>query len=64
MVIASVLFGGYLVADTLGTSNKSFLPHILLAAWAITGLFLVLALSAEVFINRTKKLNVPGKGAI
>lgn len=55
MVIASVFFGGYLVIDTLGTSNKTFLPHILLVAWVITGSFLVLALVAEVFINRSKK---------
>ena len=55
MVIASVFFGGYLVIDTLGTSNKSFLPHILSVAWAITGSFLILAFVAEVFINRSKK---------
>ena len=52
MVIASVFFGGYLVVDTLGTSNRDFLPHILLVAWAITGLLFTLALIAEVFINR------------
>ncbi len=64
MVIASVLFGGYLVVDTLGTSNKNFLPHILLVAWVIAGLFLVLALVAEVFISRTKKLGGQSKGVI
>ncbi len=56
MVIASVFFGGYLVIDTLGTTNKGFLPHILLVAWVITGLFLILALVAEILINRSEKL--------
>jgi hypothetical protein len=53
MVIASMFFGGYLVVDTLGTGNKTFLPHILLVAWAITGLLFTLALIAEIFINRS-----------
>lgn len=58
MVIASVFFGGYLFVDTLGTSNKSFLPRILLAGWVITGLFLLLSLVAEVFINIRRKPKV------
>lgn len=58
MVFASLFFGGYLFADTVGTGNKEFLPRILLVAWIITVLFLVLSLIAEVFINRnTKKPN-------
>ena len=60
MVIASVIFGGYLVVDTLGTANKGFLPHILSVAWLITSLFFLLALGAEVFINRK---NTPSKKA-
>ena len=55
MVFASLFFGGYLFADTVGTGNKGFLPHILLVAWAITLLFLVSSLSAEVFINGAPK---------
>lgn len=55
MVIASMFFGGYLVIDTLGTTNKGFLPHILLVAWVITGSFLILALVAEILINRSDR---------
>lgn len=62
MVIASVLFGGYLVIDTLGTSNKSFLPRMLFGAWMLATFFLVLALIAEIFINvrKNKKAAAPG----
>ena len=55
MVIASVFFGGYLVVDTLGTSNQGFLPHILAVAWGIAGTFLLLAFIAEIFANNIRK---------
>lgn len=48
MVISSAFFGGYLVVDTLGTSNQQFLPRLLAAAWVITGLYFALAVGAKI----------------
>ena len=47
MVVGSALFGGYLVVDTLGTTNKQFLSRFLEAAWVITGINFVLAVAAK-----------------
>jgi len=49
MVIGSALFGGYLMVDTLGTTNRQFLPRLLVAAWVVTGLNFALAAGTKSF---------------
>ncbi len=55
-VISSALFGGYLVVDTLGTTNKHFLSHFLTASWVITCFYFALATIAKIFtLNNAPK---------
>lgn len=55
MVIASALFGVYVAVDTLGTSNKAFLPNFAFISWGLTALLFFFSLSAQVFINIRRK---------
>jgi len=55
MVIGSAFFGGYLVVDTLGTTNKQFLPRLLVAAWVMTGLNFALAAGAKIFTHNNEQ---------
>ena len=55
MVIGSAFFGGYLVVDTLGTTNGHFLPRLLAVAWMITGFYFSLAAGAKIFTLSIKQ---------
>ena len=55
MVVSSAFFGGYLVVDTLGTSNQQFLPRLLVAAWMLSGLNFALAIGAKIFALQNER---------
>ena len=59
MVIASAFFGGYLVVDTLGTTNTQFLPRLLTIAWVVTGLYFALAAGAKIFTLSNEQKGTP-----